>query len=161
VDQAGGQSVPQARFASPPSLAVGRFDAGFLIILLMPLFVLPLTYDVVAEERESGRLKLEMLSDVETGAASAATGNHGGETVFACLIVILGTTLAVGMDASVVSRGGDLHSPLGRHRPLHRGPTLPLGDARGHRRCDMADASRIRSIAYAGFSPEWGGLSRR
>lgn len=50
------------QFASPVALSMGRFDAGFLVVLLLPLFVLALTYGVVATERESGRLRLASIS---------------------------------------------------------------------------------------------------
>lgn len=48
-------------FGSPLAIAAGRFDAGFLIVLLLPLFVLALVYNVIAQERESGRLKLALI----------------------------------------------------------------------------------------------------
>lgn len=56
------------QFASPLALAAGRFDAGFLVVLLLPLFVLALGYNVVAQERESGRLKLAQVQGRNLGS---------------------------------------------------------------------------------------------
>ncbi|OBX17983.1 hypothetical protein A9995_13645 [Erythrobacter sp. QSSC1-22B] len=55
-------------FGSPLALAAGRFDVGFLVVLLLPLFVLALTYNVVAEERETGRLRLVAIQGPRLGA---------------------------------------------------------------------------------------------
>lgn len=46
------------QFDSPLALAAGRADAGFLILYILPLFALGLTYNLLAEERDSGRLSL-------------------------------------------------------------------------------------------------------
>lgn len=46
------------QFDSPLVLAAGRFDASFLVLLLLPLLALALGFDLVAAERESGRLRL-------------------------------------------------------------------------------------------------------
>jgi ABC-2 type transport system permease protein len=54
-------------FASPVALAAGRFDAGFLMVLILPLFMLALGHNVVAEERESGRLRLAQMQGKSTG----------------------------------------------------------------------------------------------
>jgi ABC-2 type transport system permease protein len=53
------------QLASPIALSMGRFDAGFLVVLLLPLFVLALTYGVVAGERESGRLRVASIAGAD------------------------------------------------------------------------------------------------
>ena len=46
------------QFDSPLVLAAGRFDATFVVLLLLPLLVLVLSYDLVAQESETGRIRL-------------------------------------------------------------------------------------------------------
>lgn len=54
-------------FGSPLVMSAGRFDAGFLVVLLLPLFILALTHGVVAEERESGRLRYALVQGSVAG----------------------------------------------------------------------------------------------
>ena len=61
-------------FGSPLAIAAGRFDAGFLVVLLLPLFVLALTYNVVAQERESGRLRLMLVQGKSVASRFALRG---------------------------------------------------------------------------------------
>lgn len=49
---------------SPLSLLVGRFDLGFVVLYLLPLFVLALSYDLLATERERGTLALVLVQPV-------------------------------------------------------------------------------------------------
>ncbi len=44
--------------ANPRQLLLGPFDLAFVVIYLLPLFILALTYDVLAGEKESGILSL-------------------------------------------------------------------------------------------------------
>jgi len=73
---------------SPLSLAAGRFDAGFLVVLLLPLFALALTYNVVAQERETGRLRLATVQGESTGTRLAIRMMLRLSPVFACLLAI-------------------------------------------------------------------------
>jgi len=43
---------------SPVSLAIGRFDLGFAVVVLMPLVLLALCHNQLAEDREQRRLPL-------------------------------------------------------------------------------------------------------
>ena len=47
---------------NPERLAVGRFDLAFVLVFLYPVVILALSYDVVAADREAGRLALVMVS---------------------------------------------------------------------------------------------------
>lgn len=49
---------------SPLSLMVGRFDLGFVVLYLLPLFVLALSYDLLATERERGTLAFVLVQPV-------------------------------------------------------------------------------------------------
>jgi len=84
-------------FASPLSLAAGRFDAGFLFVLLAPLFILALTYNLVSEERESGRLKLELLSGPAVVKRLMLRGLLRVAPVFLSLVVVAIAGLAAGL----------------------------------------------------------------
>lgn len=84
-------------FASPPSLAAGRFDAGFLVILLLPLFVLALTYNILAEERETGRLRLELLSGPAVARRLLLRAALRVLPVFLALAIIGGAAIVGGL----------------------------------------------------------------
>ncbi len=60
-------------FGSPLTLAAGRFDAGFLVVLLLPLFALALAFNVLADERASARLNF--------AAVTGAVGSYGRRLV--------------------------------------------------------------------------------
>ena len=45
-------------FESPVAMAAGPFDFSFVVIFILPLVLIVLCYDVLSEERESGRLGL-------------------------------------------------------------------------------------------------------
>lgn len=75
--------------------AAGRFDAGFLLILLLPLFSVALTYNVVAEERETGRLRLLLAQGVDIRSRFAARFALRLLPVFAALILIGLTGIAL------------------------------------------------------------------
>lgn len=49
---------------SPLSLLVGRFDLSFVVLYLLPLFLLALSYDQLAAERRQGTLKLVLMQPV-------------------------------------------------------------------------------------------------
>ncbi|MEM7049215.1 MAG: DUF3526 domain-containing protein [Acidobacteriota bacterium] len=57
---------------SPLSLLVGRFDLGFVVLYLLPLFVLVLSYDMLAREREGGRLALILTQPISLSRLLAA-----------------------------------------------------------------------------------------
>lgn len=75
-------------FGSPLALAAGRFDAGFLVVLLLPLFVLALVYNVVAQERETGRLKLALIQGKGVGRRLALRAFLRLGPVWLCLLLI-------------------------------------------------------------------------
>ncbi|MEM9553521.1 MAG: DUF3526 domain-containing protein [Acidobacteriota bacterium] len=60
------------QLASPLSLLVGRFDLGFVVIYLLPLFVLALAYDMLASERDGGTLALVVMQRVSLPRLLAA-----------------------------------------------------------------------------------------
>lgn len=86
-----------------PELALaGRFDFAFVLIYLMPLFVIALLHDLVSGERQAGRLR--MLQAIPHGGALWRRRLVLRCTlVFACLVLpaCIGAALA-GMSGSVL-----------------------------------------------------------
>lgn len=76
-------------FESEQTLAAGRFDAGFLVILLLPLFALALTYNVVADERDSGRLRLALATGPGVPGRLLTRMALRLSPIFACVLVIV------------------------------------------------------------------------
>lgn len=87
------------QFGSPLALAAGRFDAGFLVVLLLPLFVLALGYNVVSQERESGRLRLVQVQGAGVGARMFRRLLLRLSPVYVVIPVILGIGLVLGLPA--------------------------------------------------------------
>jgi len=50
--------------ASPVALAIGRFDLGFVVVYLLPLFVIALGYGLLSNERDRGLDRLLAVHDV-------------------------------------------------------------------------------------------------
>lgn len=57
---------------SPLSLLAGRFDLAFVVLYLLPLFVVVLSYDLLAAERERGTLAMVLMQPVGLGHLLAA-----------------------------------------------------------------------------------------
>ncbi len=53
---AGGETLEH-----PAHLATGAFDLGFVLLYLLPLFILGLSFDVLSREREDGTLRLILV----------------------------------------------------------------------------------------------------
>jgi len=76
-----------------PELAMpGRFDFAFVLVYLTPLFVIALMHDLVANEREAGRLRL--LASLPAGAANTWRRRVALRYALVCLAALL--PLAVG-----------------------------------------------------------------
>lgn len=54
----------RAEIENPSRLLAGRFDLAFVLIWLFPLFLLALSYDLLAGDRESGTLRLVLSRGV-------------------------------------------------------------------------------------------------
>lgn len=52
---------------NPELVLLGKFDFAFVLIYLVPLFVIALTHDWMTAERESGRLRLLMSLPLQSG----------------------------------------------------------------------------------------------
>lgn len=62
----------QWQIASPLTLLAGRFDLAFLIVVLFPLLIIALAYNVLAAERERGTLLMVLSQPVRVRTLLAA-----------------------------------------------------------------------------------------
>lgn len=72
------------QFQSPAAIASGPFDMAFVVIFVLPLLMIALAYDVLAEDRERGRLGLVLSQPISVR-----------DLVFARLRVRLGAVLII------------------------------------------------------------------
>lgn len=81
-----------------PELAMpGRFDFAFVLVYLVPLFVIALMHDLVSNEREAGRLRL--LASLPAGGADTwrrRVGLRYGLVWLAALLPVLAGALLAG-----------------------------------------------------------------
>lgn len=90
---------------SPLSLLAGRFDLGFVVLYLLPLFVLALSYDLLAAERQRGTLPLVLMQPVSLARLTAAKvlARLILLTAFLVIVVTVGA-LAAGLSAAAWPR---------------------------------------------------------
>jgi ABC-2 type transport system permease protein len=90
-------SVEQAE--NPARMMTGHVDLEFVIIYLLPLFIMAVSYDLIASERESGLLWLLLAQPVSLRTIALTKVAVRWILVFAVTIVlILATTTFAGMD---------------------------------------------------------------
>ena len=86
---------------SPLSLLVGRFDLAFVVVFLLPLFVLALSYDLLSREREGGTLMVVLMQPISLPGLVAAKLLARLLVLTAFLVGVLGVgALATGLPAS-------------------------------------------------------------
>lgn len=61
----GGAARGSSDYDNPARLALGAFDLAFVIVYLLPLFVIALTYNLLSAEREQGTLALLLSQPVQ------------------------------------------------------------------------------------------------
>lgn len=57
----------RSELENPSHLLAGRFDLAFVLVWLYPLFLLALLYDLMADDRESGTLRLVLAQGIAPG----------------------------------------------------------------------------------------------
>ena len=86
---------------SPLSLAAGRFDLSFIVLYLLPLFIAALSYDLLASERQAGRLTLVLMQPVSLPRLLAAKLLARLFVLTAFLVLVVGAgALLAGLSAS-------------------------------------------------------------
>jgi ABC-2 type transport system permease protein len=91
--------VQSDEIENPSNLLNGRFDLAFVVALCWPLLVLPLIYNAIAEERESGTLALLASQPVPLRVILAVR-------LLLRSLVAVGVTLAASLAAFVVLGAG-------------------------------------------------------
>ena len=94
---------------SPLSLLAGRFDLSFVVLYLLPLFILALSYNLLSSEREGGTLALVVMQPVSLHRLLAAKllARLAIASVFLLLIAgagALALSLTGGLAAQTLSR---------------------------------------------------------
>ena len=57
--------INEDEIENPLNLLAGRFDVAFVIVFILPLFILAVSYDVISGERENGTLSMVMSQPVD------------------------------------------------------------------------------------------------
>jgi len=111
-----GPADTHAELENPSVLLTGRLDLAFALVWLFPLFLLALTYDLLAGDREAGTLRLACAQGVApgrwlairaltralpvlalAGLATLVVGAGGAGESFSRLILALAFVLAYGL----------------------------------------------------------------
>jgi len=85
-------------FENPLSFLAGRFDLSFVVVYLLPLFILALSFNVISGERESGVLQMLMAQPLKLAKFVAAKiGAHFALILgIALLVSLVGVLLWAG-----------------------------------------------------------------
>lgn len=111
-----GPGEARAELENPSMLLTGRFDLAFALVWLFPLFLLALTYDLLAGDREAGTLRLALAQGANpwrwiivralaralpvlalAALATLIAGVPGANGSFPRLALALGVVLAYGL----------------------------------------------------------------
>jgi ABC-2 type transport system permease protein len=85
---------------NPVNLKTGGFDVAFVVIFLMPIFILAMSYDLLSSEKERGTLAMVLAHPISLGKFMASK-------LISRLVVMIAVVLAFGLGA-VAATGGDL-----------------------------------------------------
>ncbi|MBM4440592.1 MAG: DUF3526 domain-containing protein [Candidatus Rokubacteria bacterium] len=87
-----------APIGNPVARVLGRFDVAFVIVVLAPLIVIAVTFDVLAADREAGRLALAVAGGRSIGGLLVARLGLRAGLLVACAVAV--------PVAAVVARAG-------------------------------------------------------
>jgi ABC-2 type transport system permease protein len=93
---------------NPVNLLAGRFDLAFVAVVLLPLIILALTYNVLSADREAGTLAM-LLSQPTSGRQLV------GAKVAARALIVFGT-IVVAFAICLVASGANVVTPDGLAR---------------------------------------------
>jgi ABC-2 type transport system permease protein len=88
---------------NPVNLATGAFDISFVIIFLLPIFILALTYDVLSSEKEQGTLAMIMAHPISLRELMTCK-------LITRFMILLGVVAVAGL-ASTLAVGTQLDNP--------------------------------------------------
>lgn len=83
----------EASLSNPAALASGSFDLAFVIVYLLPIFVLALTYDFWIRERERGTARLLLAQPISPWMLFAGKAAALGGAVLLGLATLVGVAL--------------------------------------------------------------------
>jgi ABC-2 type transport system permease protein len=95
----GGSSEPE----NPHRLLIGRFDAAFAVVFLLPLVIIAFTYALVAGERERGTLALLLAQPLTLRTLFAAKLAHR-LLIVSGLLVLLGVLFVLAVPGGMGAR---------------------------------------------------------
>lgn len=93
----------EAEIENPVNLKSGAFDVAFVIVFLLPIFILAMSYDLLSSEKERGTLAMVLSHPITLNKLTASK-------MVTRSMLILAVVLAFGVGA-VAAVGSDLGNP--------------------------------------------------
>lgn len=78
----------EAEIQNPLNVLAGSFDVAFVIVFLLPIFIVALTFDLMSKEKERGMLSLVLAHGVSKTAFIIAKGAARALLIFVLLLVV-------------------------------------------------------------------------
>lgn len=78
----------EAEIRNPLNVLAGSFDVAFVIVFLLPIFIVALTFDLMSKEKERGVLGLVLAHGVSKTAFILAKGAARAVLIFALLLLV-------------------------------------------------------------------------
>ncbi|MEQ9444288.1 MAG: DUF3526 domain-containing protein [Rhodospirillaceae bacterium] len=78
----------ETEIQNPLNVLAGSFDVAFVIVFLLPIFIVALTFDLMSREKESGVLSLVLAHGVSKTAFILAKGAARALLIFLLLLVV-------------------------------------------------------------------------
>ena len=95
------------QFGNPNTLSVGLFDFSFLLLIVMPLLMIVLSFDVLASDRSSGRLRLLLTQSISLSSLVLSRLLARNLVLLVTVFVtMLAALLLFGADAERLARFG-------------------------------------------------------
>ena len=78
----------EAEIQNPLNVLAGSFDVAFVIVFLLPIFIVALTFDLMSKEKERGVLSLVLAHGVAKTAFIIAKGAARALLIFSLLLLV-------------------------------------------------------------------------
>ena len=100
----------ETAMSGPTRLMTGAFDLGFLFVVLFPLVVIALSYELLSGERERGTLAMLLSQPVSQRAL--VLGKAGARAIALCVVTLLFALLGLVVAGADFGGEGALHVGL-------------------------------------------------
>ena len=80
--------LSDAEIQNPLNVLAGSFDVAFVIVFLLPIFIVALTFDLMSKEKERGVLGLVLAHGVSKTAFILAKGAARAALIFSLLLLV-------------------------------------------------------------------------